>query len=175
MRLLSIDFWALWCGFGLIILAAVASARTYRVPNLLSLPATGAGWLTALLVSCSVGVPSHGGGIVASLTVTLVALLLLLPLYLTGVMGAGCIKMHAAFGAWLGCVLPLVPALLLVGLGTSIGVFLAWIWYYLTKIRAIDSNAGENVQWDAGVIPAQVPLSIGLICGAAAPLAVGLV
>jgi len=170
MKLFSVELWALWFGFGLMVLAAVINARTLMVPNWLSLSAAVAGWLTALLVSCSVGVPSQGGGLLASLAATGVGFLLLLPFHAAGFLGAGCVKMQAAFGAWVGCALPPIPAALLVGLGTLVGgAFTAA--GSAAKTRTADSRRARDL--GSRLFPAQITLSLGSICGAAVPLAAG--
>ena len=102
MGLFGVESWALWCAFVLMALAAAINARTYMVPNRLSLSAAILGWLAALLVSGLESVPSLGGGILASLVGSGVGFGLLLPFFLAGYLGAGCVKMQAAFGAWVG-------------------------------------------------------------------------
>jgi Flp pilus assembly protein protease CpaA len=170
MNLFAVELWALWCAFGLMLVAAVVNARTLRVPNLLSMPATVAGWLTALLMSCSLGIPSEGGGIVASFVATAVALVLLIPFYATGWLGAGCVKTQMAFGAWVGCALAPIPAALLTGLGTLAGGALSAVGA-LVYSRASQSREAEDPR--SHLFPAQVTLSLGSIVGAVVPLVAG--
>jgi prepilin peptidase CpaA len=164
MRLFVVELWALWCGFGLMAVAAAVNVRTLMVPNRLSLPAAIAGLVAALLVSCSVGLPSVGGGILASLAAATTGLLLLLPFYVMGGLGAGCVKMQAAFGAWVGCALAPVPAVLLVGLGTLGGLLLTVVGA-LAQRRAAEPEGPEDQR--SRLFPAQVTLSLGTICAVA--------
>lgn len=194
MSLFRVELWAVWCGFGLLVMAAVANTRTHKVPNRLTLPATIAGWFTALLVTCSVPIPSDGGGLFSSLAAGVVAFFLLLPLYATDHLGAGCVKMQAAFGAWIGCALPPLPACTLVGLGTLVGGVLSLAGALaMTKIvqakqaeepgsRLFDpeldvgsSVSSPKLSKEIGLLlfPAQATLSLGSICGVAVPLAAG--
>jgi Flp pilus assembly protein protease CpaA len=121
VKLFGLEAWTLWCTFLLMTIAAVINARTLKVPNRLTLPALAVGLVVAILVSGLGNVPSRGGGIVASFSGAGVGLALLLPFWLAGWLGGGCVKMQAAFGAWIGCALSPSHAALLVTLATVVG------------------------------------------------------
>lgn len=80
---------------GLAAAAAVCDLRTGRVPNALTFAAAAAGLVASVM--------SRGpGGVPISLLGCAVGLLLFLPMFALGGMGAGDVKLLAAFGAWLG-------------------------------------------------------------------------
>ncbi len=119
----------------LAILAAVCDVRTRRVPNMLTFGAAIAAFVVATI---------HAGpaGLVQSVVGWLVAPALFLPLFALGGMGAGDVKLLAAFGAWLGPI-----SVLWAGLWASLvgGVFAvvvgAWHGYLLEAVR----NLGATV------------------------------
>jgi prepilin peptidase CpaA len=81
-----------------IALGAIAGAwdvSTRRVPNLLTF---GAGALALVYSAMHDG----GGGLLSSVLGCLTGLALFFPLFALGGMGAGDVKLAAAFGAWLG-------------------------------------------------------------------------
>ncbi len=169
MRLLEIEFWPLWCAIGLMTVAAAVNTRTLMIPNRLSLPALLVGWLAALLVGSSAGLPSQGGGLLSSLAAAAVGFSLLLPFYAAGYLGAGCLKMQAAFGAWVGCALPAARAATLVGAGTLAGGLLtaaagAMVW-------ALARRSGEELR--SRLFPAQITLSLGSVAGVVVPILAG--
>src|SRR4051812_3157601 len=100
--------------------AAAINVRTLRVPNWLSLGAAAAGLGAAVAVTNGLA-PSAGGGLGSSLASALLGGLLLLPCYASGSLGAGCVKMQTAFGAWVGCALPLPAALWVTAVATLAG------------------------------------------------------
>lgn len=107
----------LLCGLGA---AAVVDLRRHRVPN----------WLTALLF-CS-GLLLHVyfvglSGVATALAGAVTGLLLLLPFYLRGGMGAGDVKLMAAAGTFLG----FLPTLV----GVSFGLLLGGIYSVFLIIR----------------------------------------
>ncbi|GAC1469934.1 MAG: A24 family peptidase [Isosphaeraceae bacterium] len=84
-----------WLLSVILIEAAVIDGLKLRVPN----------WLTFHLVVGGLGFSSwYGGvpGLVASLEGATLGLVLMLPLYLIGGMGAGDVKLFAGVGAWVG-------------------------------------------------------------------------
>jgi prepilin peptidase CpaA len=170
VELFGVQSWALWCAIGLMVLAAAINARTLMVPNRLSLSAALVGLLAALLVSGFDNVPSRGGGILASLAGAGVGFGLLLPFYLAGGLGAGCVKMQAAFGAWVGCALPVSQAALLVGLGTVAGGLLTAAAVLVKTWRA--EREGSDTP-RSRVLPAQLTLSFGSIGAVVMPLVMG--
>src|ERR1700676_5327885 len=82
------------------IAAAVIDWWKFKVPNKLTFPLIISGWLFGLLINF--GLDAGHGGIGASLTGTLLACGLLLPIYAIGGMGAGDVKMTMGFGSWIG-------------------------------------------------------------------------
>ena len=162
MKLLDLSAWPLWIAVALMAIAAVINARNLRVPNKLSIPALAAGWVAAILVSSDLGIPSQGGGFFSSLVAALIGFALLLPFYLTGWLGAGCIKMHTAFGAWIGCALPPSSAAMLMALCTLLGGGLS-IFGYAVKKQSLSYQ--ETPDMRGRLFPAQVTLSLGAIAG----------
>jgi prepilin peptidase CpaA len=80
---------------GLAVAAAASDLRFRRVPNALTLGAAALG----ILVS---GLAGGLHGVSQSLLGWVVGLALFLPLFVVGGLGAGDVKLLAAFGAWLG-------------------------------------------------------------------------
>ena len=79
----------------------------------------------------------------------------MLPFYAYRILGAGCVKAQAVFGAWVGCALPL-SACLVATLTTTLGAALltsviAGLWYLM---QSEETRPGY-------LFPAQVTLSIG--------------
>jgi Flp pilus assembly protein protease CpaA len=168
MTLFDIELWAIWFAFGLMVTAAVINLATLRVPNWLSLPAVLAGWITAVLVSLEASVPSKGGGIKASLAATALSALV----YSRGSIGVGCVKMQMAFGAWVGCALPLESTVLTTIMGAAVGKSATNLAVLVWKTRS-KSKSREKEDQSLRQFPAQVTLSLGSIVGAFIPFAAG--
>jgi prepilin peptidase CpaA len=169
MNIFNPSLWALWWACLLLVMAAVINDRSLTVPNRLSLAAIVAGWLMATAISAHVAIPSRGGGVMPSLAATAVGFFLLVPFYQRGWLGAGCVKMQMAFGAWVGCAVDLPAALLVTGLATVAGALLTAIGASIVAVRLrSDSEAGA---WTY-LFPAQVTLSLGSVFGvlAAGPM-----
>src|SRR5947208_10046422 len=82
------------------VVAAVIDGWKLKVPNWLTMPLVVSGWLFGLCHNFG-WLPGTGfGGIGASLGGTVLGLILLLPIYSIGGMGAGDVKMQMGFGAW---------------------------------------------------------------------------
>ena len=85
-----------WVGVaGVAAAASIGDLRTSRIPNALTLGA-------ALAGVCYATLHAGIGGLGSSLLGWLLGLGLFLPLFALGGMGAGDVKLLAAFGAWLG-------------------------------------------------------------------------
>jgi prepilin peptidase CpaA len=85
-----------WAAVSLLaVVAAAGDVRTGRVPNVLTFGAAAIGLLFAAL-------RAGMGGLGSSVLGYVVGLALFLPLFALGGMGAGDVKLLAAFGAWLG-------------------------------------------------------------------------
>ena len=85
------------------IASAIIDWWKFKVPNKLTFPIIVSGWLLGL--AYTVGLPlaaNQHGGIGASLAGTAFGLVLLLPAYAIGGMGAGDVKMTMGFGSWAG-------------------------------------------------------------------------
>ena len=89
MRLLDL------AAIGVATAACVYDLRSRRIPNALTFGAAAAACAAALATGGS-------AALVSSMTGWLVGLLLFLPVYALGGMGAGDVKLLAAIGAWLG-------------------------------------------------------------------------
>jgi Flp pilus assembly protein protease CpaA len=165
-RLLDVRNWSLLVAAALMMVAAVINVVDLRVPNWLTFSSGLAALLVASLVTAR-QLPSHGGGIGTSLLLAFLAGLLLIPLYAVGWLGAGCVKMHIALGAWIGCAYPAqrgakvtLAASLAGGLLTAAGFFIQ------AFLRA---GTGDADSWP--LFPAQLTLSLGAVAVlAAAPL-----
>jgi Flp pilus assembly protein protease CpaA len=143
--------------------AAGINVVDLRVPNWLTFSAGLAALLVASLVTAR-QLPSQGGGIGPSFLLAFLAGLLLAPLYAVGWLGAGCVKMHMALGAWIGCAYPAqrgakvtLAASFAGGLLTATGFFLQ----ALLLAGRLDADS-----WP--LFPAQATLSLGAVAVLAA-------
>ncbi|MBK0394003.1 A24 family peptidase [Ramlibacter algicola] len=106
----------------LLVAAAVIDVRTMRIPNWLTV----SGMVCGLLVSASIA-PRITQGVGDSVVGALVGLVLLLPLWLVRVLGAGDVKLMAAVGAFLGP-LPTLHALAYVAMAGGVAALLVAAW-----------------------------------------------
>lgn len=164
--------WPLWVGVAVVIAAAVQNHFTYRVSNLLTLPAIGAAWLAALVLSAPGAGPLVGGNLASSLSCTFLALGMLLPLYSINAVPAGCVKGQMALSAWIGCALPLalgttltVAAVIGGGLVTAAGVYLHYLKHRVTVEKAGPNSGPWSLQHQLPLFPCQITLSLGSLCG----------
>jgi len=86
--------WPVWVVTFTLILAAVIDGFELKVPNWITFPFVASGWVYSF---CAFGLEGLGW----SLLGTVVGLLLLLPAYSIGGMGAGDVKLLAGVGAWM--------------------------------------------------------------------------
>jgi prepilin peptidase CpaA len=86
--------WTVWLVTLFVIVAAVIDGFELKVPNWLTLPFIVAGWIVSTVLF-------GWEGLGWSLFGTFVGLMLLLPAYAIGGMGAGDVKMMAGIGAWM--------------------------------------------------------------------------
>jgi prepilin signal peptidase PulO-like enzyme (type II secretory pathway) len=130
-----------------------------KVPNRLSLPTILLGWLASLFVQFGV-LPSAGGGFLASFAVSLLAGIMLIPVQGAGWIGAGCVKMHAGLGAWVGCALGLWPAVLMIGAATLMGTICTIVFSGIDHARK-----RRKPGYKPGILmfPIQATLSLGAI------------
>lgn len=98
-----LNHWPLWVLCVAMIVAAVIDGWKLKVPNWLTFPIILAGWMLGLAHDTGLLGESTGvGGFGASLSGTILGMLLLLPLYAIGGVGGGDVKMQMGFGAWIG-------------------------------------------------------------------------
>jgi prepilin peptidase CpaA len=93
MWMAFVEHWPVWVVTLLLVVAAVIDGWMLKVPNWLTYPMVFAGWAYSV---------TYFGweGLMWSLLGTAVGLLLLLPMYAIGGMGAGDVKLLAGVGAW---------------------------------------------------------------------------
>jgi prepilin peptidase CpaA len=92
--------WPVWFVSVVLVVAAIIDGKQLRVPNWLTFPLVGSGWIYSAASSYLAG-EGLWVGLGWSLVGTLVGLALLLPAYAIGGMGAGDVKLLAGVGAWL--------------------------------------------------------------------------
>src|SRR5260221_4236535 len=88
------EHWTYWLVTVVLIVAAVIDGWVLKVPNWITFPFVIAGWAFS-------GLAFGWEGLGWSLVGTLVGLLLLMPAYAIGGMGAGDVKLLAGVGAWI--------------------------------------------------------------------------
>ncbi len=88
------DNWPVWLLSSVLVFAAVIDGWILKVPNWITYPLVISGWIYST-------VAFGWEGLAWSLLGTLVGLLLLLPAYAIGGMGAGDVKLYAGVGAWM--------------------------------------------------------------------------
>lgn len=91
-----VENWPIWLVTVTLVVAAVIDGLQLKVPNWLTFPMIISGWVYSSVLS---GYP-WWEGLLYSLLGTAVGLLLLLPAYAIGGMGAGDVKLMAGIGAW---------------------------------------------------------------------------
>ncbi len=94
-----VENWHIWFLSTAMVVAAIIDGVKLKVPNWLTFPLILSGWVFSA-VSCSMNGDPWLHGLGWSLLGTLVGLLLLLPLYSIGGMGAGDVKLLMGCGAW---------------------------------------------------------------------------
>jgi prepilin peptidase CpaA len=122
----------------LLVIAAVIDWRSYRLPNWLTLGGAGLGLAMSVL--------PQGIGFFESLLGAWTGLVLLLPLYVLGMTGAGDVKLMAMVGAFLG-----LPDVLLALLFTLIAGGVAAIGFaaWRRKVSRMVLNARDLMQLTA--------------------------
>lgn len=138
--------------------AAILQTRLQRVPNALTLGSLAVAWFAALAITLFGAGP---GGLLSSIAAALAGGLSLLPFYLVGSLGAGCVKAQMSFGAWIGCAMGLSAAVTTVAIATLVGRVLTFGLYSMV-IRLYPAVDYDVTTW---TMNAQSPLSIGSIAG----------
>ncbi len=111
------DHWPVWLLSAALVVAAVIDGWKLKVPNWITFPLVISGWLYSAIAF-------GWEGLGWSLLGTLVGLMLLLPAYAIGGMGAGDVKLFAGVGAWMWtqttfyafCISAIVGGVLAVGM-----------------------------------------------------------
>jgi prepilin peptidase CpaA len=91
-----LENWPIWLVSLTLVVAAVIDGMKLKVPNWLTFPMIISGWIYSATLSPWAG----WEGLMYSLAGTAVGLLLLLPAYAIGGMGAGDVKLMGGVGAW---------------------------------------------------------------------------
>jgi Flp pilus assembly protein protease CpaA len=138
-------------GLAVLLLAAAMQARLHRVPNSLTFSAILGGWLFAVYLDATHRAVSPGPAILASLASSFAAFIVLLPMYSSNGLGAGCVKAQMAFGAWIGSALPLIPALVLTA-GATIGGLLFTVTMALMKFADLPNDGQERIDYRAQIM-----------------------
>ena len=164
--------WTVWLVTVVLILAAVIDGFELKVPNWVTFPFIVSGW--------AYSVAAFGWeGVYWSLAGTVVGLLLLLPAYAIGGMGAGDVKLLAGVGAWVYGTHTLYAFAIstVVGAVIAIGMVLArkaWkkhsdqFWLILNEITVI-KNPEQLAEIAAKrkpsmlLLPYGIPIAIGTI------------
>jgi prepilin peptidase CpaA len=89
--------WPIWVVSFTLVVAAIIDGLKLKVPNWITFPMIITGWVYS--ATCIAGYP-WWEGLLFSLAGTAVGLMLLLPAYAIGGMGAGDVKLLAGIGAW---------------------------------------------------------------------------
>jgi prepilin peptidase CpaA len=179
MQALAFDFaqivaqnWTVWLVTVVLILAAVIDGFELKVPNWVTYPFIISGWIYAF---AAFGWEGLGWSVLG----TMVGLLLLLPAYAVGGMGAGDVKLLAGVGAWIliqntvnsFCVSAVVGALMAVAMVVARR---AWkkhqdqFWLILNEIMVI-KNPERLAEIAAErksrmlLLPYGIPIAIGTI------------
>ena len=162
-RLLDARNWSLLVGAALMLMAAVVNVVDLRVPNWLTFSSILAAWIVSTLVTAR-QLGTQGGGIGPSFSLAFFAGMLLAPLYGLGWLGAGCVKMHMALGAWIGCTYPAERGAKVTLAATLVGGLLTAAGFFLQAFLLAGRVDADN--WP--LFPAQVTLSLGAIAALAA-------
>jgi prepilin peptidase CpaA len=121
---------------GLAVIAAAGDLRTGRIPNVLTFGAAAAAFLFST-------VHAGLGGLGTSMLGYVVGLVAFFPLFAVGGMGAGDLKLLAAFGAWLGPIGVLWAAIWASLVGGAFALTIAvWNGYLTQAIRNLATIVG---------------------------------
>lgn len=170
--------WPIWFVTVTLIVAAVIDGFELRVPNWITIPMILTGWVYSCFAASAAG-DAWYAGLGWSLGGTVVGLMLLLPAYAVGGMGAGDVKLLAGVGAWVHSTHTLYAfgASAIVGAGLAIVMVLAsrgWrkhssqFMMILNEILTIrdpeklSEIAGERKK-SMMLLPYGIPIAIGTI------------
>jgi len=167
-----IQNWHIWFVTVTLIVAAVIDGLQLKVPNWITYPMILSGWVYS-------GATAGWEGLGWSLWGTAVGLLLLLPAYMIGGMGAGDVKCLAGVGAWVGGLITLYAFCVSAIIGGVIAIIMvlsrrAWskhywqfwaIWNEMVTIRdpeKLSAIAAERKR-SMMLLPYGIPIAIGTI------------
>jgi prepilin peptidase CpaA len=170
--------WHIWFVTVVLVVAAIIDGIQLKVPNWLTFPMIVSGWIFSIGSYALAGDPWwHGLG--WSLLGTLVGLMLLLPAYAIGGMGAGDVKLLMGVGAWVHgattlfafCVSGIVGAVLAVLMVLARGVFLKHyfqFWAIASEIMTVRdpeklSEMAAERKSSMMLLPYGIPIAIGTI------------
>lgn len=152
---------------GLLTVALVNDVLFRRIPNTLVVAGLVAGLVTQVLTSGPYGLALAAGGAV-------VGFACLLPMYLSGGMGAGDVKLMAMCGAFLGPVHVAAAAIASLFIGGLIGV----LWYFRQYFSAGNlpqsANAGstlDEIRADGEKLSGAIPYALAICAGVMVALA----
>lgn len=134
--------------------AVITDLSDRRIPNIVVGLMLAFGLTMQLLTGASSALVFGLGGIATGL-------LILLPFYMLGGMGAGDVKLLAAAGSFLGPQGALIAGLLTLGAGAVLGLVVI-AYRYLSVLRPARSSTAVPVQTTA---PAQLPYSLAISAG----------
>ncbi len=173
-----VENWPVWAVTVFLILAAVIDGFELKVPNWLTFSMIISGWIYSTAAAAWLG-ESWWVGLGWSMVGMIVGLLLLMPAYAIGGMGAGDVKLMAGVGAWVHathtfyafCATAIVGAILAVGM---VLMRRAWrkhanqFWMILSEIMTIrDPNQLSEIAADRKssmlLLPYGIPIAIGSI------------
>ena len=170
--------WPVWVVTVTLIVAAVVDGFELKVPNWITFPMVLAGWAYSVVFAQSLGMTWYEG-LGWSLFGTVMGLVLLLPAYAIGGMGAGDVKLLAGVGAWMHgehtfyafCLSAIVGAVLAIAM---VLVRRAWNKHYnqfwmiageIMTIRNVDelSSIAAERKSSMLLLPYGIPIAIGSI------------
>lgn len=173
-----VEHWPVWMVTLFLILAAVIDGFELKVPNWLTFPMIISGWIYSAAAASWTGDP-WWIGLQWSMLGMVVGLMLLLPAYAIGGMGAGDVKLMAGVGAWMHathtfyafCATAIVGAVLAVGMvlfRRAWSKHLRQFWMIAMEIMTIrDPNQLSEIAAERKssmlLLPYGIPIAIGSI------------
>ncbi len=173
-----VQCWTVWLVTVVLILAAVIDGFELKVPNWITFPLVISGWIYSAVAAGAQDMLWYEG-LGWSLFGTLVGLVLLLPAYAIGGMGAGDVKLLAGVGAWMHgkhtffafCASAVVGAVIAVGMviyRKSLKKHANQFWMILGEILTIrDPNQLSTIAAERKsamlLLPYGIPIAIGTI------------
>lgn len=149
---LSPDNWPVLFLCAALIVAAVIDYWKLKVPNWLTFPLIFSGWGFGLVNGWATGEGIGDGftALWAAFVLTWFGLVLLLPVYAIGGMGAGDVKMQMGFGSWVGAIYGLGAGFWIVLFGFCLaavigGVIALGMMLYRGDFRANRQNTKEII------------------------------